>query len=204
MQRKKSPPTFSQQELARAAEIRSANTGASIPRHGGCALNGWSCASAHTPQWDGAPGAAAGAKPPLAGGWHRTHRPHRAHIFLPPSPRSEYRLLLMNELPQSLLNSVPTRKRAWGLLMEKSLSLSALQCGYSYKENRIRAEYGEEEEKRRMTCRDQLARENKVLVVERHSWPSDQERNEAAVVCTGEAQHPGKELLQGHQGLAIV
>lgn len=54
-----------------------------------------------------------------------------------PLPLSKHRLLFVNELPQSLLSSVLTRKRAWGLLMEKSLSLSALQCGYSYKENRI-------------------------------------------------------------------
>lgn len=43
----------------------------------------------------------------------------------------------MNELPQSLLSNVLTRKRVWGLLMEKSLNLLALQHGYSYKENRI-------------------------------------------------------------------
>lgn len=52
-------------------------------------------------------------------------------------PLSKHGLLFVNELPQSLLSSVLTRKRAWGLLMEKSLSLAALQRDYSYKENRI-------------------------------------------------------------------
>lgn len=78
-----------------------------------------------------------GGKPPWDEGSRKRNRHHRARIFQSLSPCSKYRLLFVNELPQSLSSSVLTRKRAWGLLMEKSLSLSALQCGYSYKENRI-------------------------------------------------------------------
>lgn len=132
-QRKKSPPTFSQQELARAAELCSADTEAGLPRHRGCAPHGWCCASARTRQWDGGPR----AKPPLAEGSCRANGLDRAHIFLALCPPLYVPLLFVIELPQSILSSVLTRKRAWGLLMEKSLSLSALQCGYNYKENRI-------------------------------------------------------------------
>lgn len=74
---------------------------------------------------------------PWMKGRARETDPPSPHLPVALPPISKYRLLFVNELAQCLLSSVLTRKRAWGLLMEKSLSLSALQCGYSYKENRI-------------------------------------------------------------------
>lgn len=131
--KEKRPPTFSRQELARAAEICSADTGANNPEHERCAPTAGAVIVLIHGSGMGEPR----GKLPLDEGSHKRNRPHRARLVLPLPPRSKYRLLFVNELPQSLLSSVLTRKRAWGLLMEKSLSLSALQCGYSYKENRI-------------------------------------------------------------------
>lgn len=64
------------------------------------------------------------------------------HVF------SRYGLLFVNELPQSLLSNVLTRKRVWGLLMEKSLNLLALCMATVTRKTGYHIAYGEEEEKR--------------------------------------------------------